>query len=73
MKEIFLSESRAVRSFRIYSSIYKRYSKYFGFYLYQRAKLKYGVDIAPTASIGKNFTLVHLGAIVIGGNVASLF
>ncbi|APC97808.1 serine O-acetyltransferase [Francisella frigiditurris] len=68
IKTIFNAENRAVRSFRIYSYVYNNVSKFFGYFLYQRAKLKYNFDIAPTAIIGKDFKIVHLGSIVVGRN-----
>lgn len=68
MKSIFSAEKKAVRAYRRYSWIYKNFSKGLGYYLYNRAKLKYSVDIAPTAVIGDGFVIVHLGAIVIGRN-----
>lgn len=67
-KKIFNCEYRAVLSFRIYSYIYYNISKGLGYILYQHSKLKYGCDIALTAKIGKNFTIVHIGGIVIGRN-----
>lgn len=67
-KKIFNCEYRAVLSFRIYSCIYTNFSKSFGYILYQHSKLKYGCDIAPTAKIGKNFKIAHIGGIVIGRN-----
>jgi len=69
LKKIFNVEYRAVLSFRIYSYIYINLSKTLGYLLYQKSKLKYSCDIAPTAKIGKNFKIVHIGGIVIGRNV----
>jgi len=68
MKKIFNTEYRAVLSFRVYSHIYCKYSKALGYILYNRSKLKYGCDIAPTAKIGENFKIAHIGGIVIGRN-----
>lgn len=68
IKNFICAERRAVNSFRRYSYVYNNISKFLGYYLYNRSKLKYNVDIAPTAKIGKNFQIVHLGAIVIGRN-----
>ena len=68
-KNMINAEYRAVLSFRIYSFIYKHVSKLLGYVLYNRAKVKYGCDIAPTAQIGKNFKIAHIGGIVIGRNV----
>ena len=68
--KLFLNtEHRAVVAYRVYSHIYRKYSKFFGYFLYQYSKKKYNVDIAPTASIGTGFEIVHIGAIVIGRNV----
>jgi serine acetyltransferase len=68
LKKIINCEYRAVLSFRIYSYIYTNFSKVFGYILYQHSKLKYGCDIAPTAKIGQNFKIAHIGGIVIGRN-----
>jgi len=68
IKKTFNAECRAVRAFRRYAYIYNSISKLIGYILYNRAKIKYGCDIAPTAIVGKNFKIVHLGAIVIGRN-----
>lgn len=68
-KRLFCAEYRAVASFRRYSYVYRRISKGLGYIMYNRAKVKYNFDIAPTAVIGDNFQIVHLGAIVIGRNV----
>ena len=68
-KYFFNAEIRAIKSFRVYSYIYLNISKAIGYILYNRAKIKYGCDIAPTAKIGKNFTIAHIGGIVIGRNV----
>lgn len=61
-------EKRCIRSYRIYSFLYN-YSKVLSLLLFNRTKMKYGVDIAPTAVIGKDFNIVHIGGIVIGGDV----
>lgn len=69
MKKYFIAEYRAIARFRVYSYFYNtRFFKLLGFFLYQRSK-KFGADIAPTAIIGKNFEVVHLGGIVIGKSV----
>ena len=68
VKDLFNAECRAVVSFNIYSYIYNNLSKGVGYILYNRAKVKYGCDIAPTAKIGKNFKIAHIGGIVIGRN-----
>ena len=68
LKNVFNAECRAVVSFRVYSFIYCDISKVLGYILYNRAKLKYGCDIAPTAKIGKGFKVAHIGGIVIGRN-----
>ena len=67
-KNLFNAEYRAVLSFRIYSFIYRDISKILGYILYNRAKIKYGCDIAPTAQIGRDFKIAHIGGIVIGRN-----
>jgi len=36
--------------------------------MYHRSKIKYGCDIAPTAQIGADFKIAHIGGIVIGRN-----
>ncbi|MCD5380583.1 serine acetyltransferase [Candidatus Gracilibacteria bacterium] len=64
----FNAEHRAVNSYRLYSFVYKKISKGLGYVLYNRAKLKYGCDIAPTAKIGAHFKIAHIGGIVIGRN-----
>lgn len=69
VKNLLCSEERAVRSFRFYSYIYRKISRLLGYFLYQRSKLKFGVDIAPTAIIGRDFKIAHLGGIVIGKSV----
>jgi len=68
IKNLFNVEYRAVLSYRIYSYIYNNFSKGLGYILYQHSKLKYACDIAPTAKIGENFKIVHIGGIVIGRN-----
>lgn len=68
LKKLFVAESRVVINFRIYSYIYRKWSKALGYIMYNCTKVKYGCDIAPTASIGKNFKLAHIGGIVIGRN-----
>lgn len=68
-KNFFNAEARVVKSFRVYSYIYLNISKVVGYILYNRAKIKYSCDIAPTAKIGKNFIIAHIGGIVIGRNV----
>ena len=68
IRNLFNVEYRAVLSYRIYSYIYINISKGLGYILYQHAKLKYNCDIAPSAKIGNNFVIVHIGGIVIGRN-----
>lgn len=68
LKNLFNAEYRAVVSFNIYSYVYNNISKSVGYVLYNRSKMKYGCDIAPTAKIGKNFKIAHIGGIVIGRN-----
>lgn len=63
------AEERAVRAFRFYSYVYIHISKILGYFFYQHYKIKFGCDIAPTARIGKNFRIAHIGGIVIGRNV----
>lgn len=66
-KALISAEFNAVLSFRLYQYIYKNVSKNFGFYLYNRSKKKYNVDINPNAHIDEGFVIVHIGGIVIGG------
>jgi len=68
LKNLFNAEYRAVLSFRIYSFIYRDVSKTLGYIMYHRSKIKYGCDIAPTAQIGADFKIAHIGGIVIGRN-----
>ena len=68
LRKLFNAEHRAVNSYRFYSYIYQKISKGLGYLLYNRSKIKYGCDIAPTAKIGVDFKIAHIGGIVIGRN-----
>lgn len=68
-KAFFDATVRAVISYRINNYICKKISTKLATILHNRDRIKYSVDIYPSATIGEGFSIAHLGSIVIGDRV----
>ncbi len=55
-----------VLSYRIYSRLHQSGWRRLGFFLYQRAKKKWGCDLHPEATIGEGLRIAHCSDIVVG-------
>lgn len=69
LNSFFNANVRAVISYRVNRYVYKRISKKLAFIMHNRDRLKYSVDIYPSADIGPGFVIAHIGGIVIGAKV----
>ncbi|EOX4793393.1 serine O-acetyltransferase [Vibrio alginolyticus] len=69
LNSFFNANVRAVISYRINRYVYESISKKLAFIMHNRDRLKYSVDIYPSADIGPGFVVAHIGGIVIGAKV----